>query len=66
MDWALVGDLEQPCPLTRIARSYELYFTLNLIDHPDFGFAILAVGRMHPRVPKAHANRLKGHCLRRA
>ena len=59
MDWALVGDLEQPCPLIRIKRSYELYITFNLIDHPDFSFAIRAVGRMYSRVPKAHADRLK-------
>jgi hypothetical protein len=63
VDWALVGDLEQPCPLTRIEGSYELYITLNLIDHPDLGFAILAVGRMYPRVPKAHANSLEGPLL---
>src|SRR5918995_6602322 len=27
-----------------------------MVDHPNFGFTILAIGRVYPRVSKAHPN----------
>jgi hypothetical protein len=59
VDRALIRNLQQPRPLINIKVSDELYITLDLIDHANVRFAILAVGRMYPRVPKANANSLQ-------
>jgi hypothetical protein len=60
MDRALVGDVEQPCPLIAIEGPHELYIALYLVDNPDFCFAVLAVGRVNPRVAKAYSDALQG------
>jgi len=59
VDRALIRNLQQPRPLININVSDELYITLDLIDHANVRFAILAVGRMYPRVPNANANSLQ-------